>query len=78
MEDSRLFYIWSFEHNGWWRPGRMGYTPKLSEAGKYHKMEAADICARANINYTGEGTPEEVMVPCELFKVRERKAWERA
>lgn len=77
IDESRKCYIWSFEHRGWWKPGRMGYTDDLSKAGKYHVFEAEDICAKANINYDGTGQPEEVMVPCDRFKVREKKAWEK-
>jgi hypothetical protein len=43
-----LFFIWSIEHDAWWRPGRMGYTTRLSEAGRYTDRESAAILERAN------------------------------
>ena len=42
-----LFYILSTERIGrqqWWRPGWWGYTNRLSEAGKYSREEAFQIC----------------------------------
>lgn len=41
--------IWSIEHRAWWRPGRVGYTLVLQEAGTYSDAEAAEILARANL-----------------------------
>lgn len=42
------YVIWSFEHDGWWKPGRWGYTPYLQHAGRYVKAEADEIVTRAN------------------------------
>jgi hypothetical protein len=42
------YLIWSFEHGAWWRPARMGYTRRLSEAGRYSAQEARDIVFKAN------------------------------
>lgn len=45
------YVIWSFEHRQWWRANRCGYTPELSEAGRYDAQAAGDIVANA---YVGE------------------------
>jgi hypothetical protein len=47
-EFSDLWVVWSFEHDGWWRPGGWGYTPLLKEAGRYTEAEARTIEANAN------------------------------
>lgn len=59
------FYIWSHEHNGWWRPRHVGYTPKIEEAGKYSFEEALAICHQANMINLERGTISinESMVP---------------
>lgn len=36
----QAFYIYSGEHNAYWRPGYRGYTTKLSEAGRYSLNDA--------------------------------------
>lgn len=56
---SSYYYIWSFEHNAWWRPNELGYTKSISEAGIYQPERAHKICLNANIT----GTVNEVMVP---------------
>jgi hypothetical protein len=43
-----LFVIWSIEHEAFWRPGRMGYTTTLRDAGTYSALDAAAILRRAN------------------------------
>jgi hypothetical protein len=43
-----LFLIWSIEHDAWWRPGWMGYTRELAEAGRYTRAEAEAVLTRAN------------------------------
>jgi hypothetical protein len=42
------FVVWSFEHDAWWGPGRMGYTTDLTKAGRYSEADATDIVAKAN------------------------------
>jgi hypothetical protein len=49
MSAPRIVLIWSIEHQRWWRPGRLGYTGDLAEAGHYRADEAAAILARANL-----------------------------
>ena len=34
------FYIYSGEHNAYWRPDASGYTTNLEEAGRYSLTEA--------------------------------------
>jgi hypothetical protein len=40
--------VWSFEHDGWWGPGRFGYVRELAEAGHYTREEAQRIERQAN------------------------------
>lgn len=54
---TRVFLVWSEEHGAWWRPGHMGYTQSIREAGRYSLQEAADICAKAN-RYVADGFHE--------------------
>jgi hypothetical protein len=53
----KAFLVWSEEHGAWWRPGRMGYTRSIREAGRYSLEDAADICERAN-RYVDDGFNE--------------------
>lgn len=48
MSTARVYVIWSFEHDAWWRPARCGYTPDLAEAGRYSEHDAFGIVAEAN------------------------------
>jgi hypothetical protein len=41
------YLVWSHEHRGWWRPRCIGYTPRVSEAGRYTRDGALTICANA-------------------------------
>jgi hypothetical protein len=47
-DNGEPWVVWSFEHAGWWRPGRWGYTHQLGEAGWYSELEAKAIEAEAN------------------------------
>lgn len=42
-----IYLVWSHEHSRWWGPGFNGYTPSMSEAGRYTRAQALDICIRA-------------------------------
>ena len=42
------FLIWSFEHQAWWGPHRIGYTLNLYAAGRYSAGEADEIVFKAN------------------------------
>jgi hypothetical protein len=64
---TREYLIWSMEHDAWWRPGEMGYTPVLREAGQYSETRARAIVQRANIVEC-----HECMIPIEAVGLRER------
>lgn len=57
-----IYFIWSIEHNAWWKPNSNGYTDSFSKAGQYTKDEAYKIAARANWS-----TLNEVPVPANFF-----------
>ena len=59
-----LYAIWSFEHEGWWRPDRFGYTGHKEEAGLYLEDEAIDIVRAANMG----GDICECLIPEDLLK----------
>lgn len=42
------FYIWSLEHNAWWKPNSCGYCHDISSAGIYSFAEATAIVKSAN------------------------------
>lgn len=52
--------VWSNEHQGWWRPGRCGYTTHLGHAGVYREAEAKAICR--NPERIGQ-LPHEICAP---------------
>ena len=37
------FYIWSQEHEAWWKPGGMGYTRRRLLAGRFTIEEALNF-----------------------------------
>jgi hypothetical protein len=48
-DPAELWVIWSFEHDAWWAPRRMGYVSDLALAGRYTHEEALVIEAQANL-----------------------------
>lgn len=56
------YLIWSIEHTAWWRPGEMGYTLSLAEAGRYSRARAESIVSDANIRHF-----HECMIPIEAI-----------
>lgn len=54
------FLIWSFEHQGWWKPDARGYCKEKQSAGRYDLPEAIEICLSAN---GSSEYREEAMVP---------------
>ena len=47
MSEGEVYLIWSHEHGRWWGPARRGYVRKVSQAGRYSRVEALNICAKA-------------------------------
>ncbi len=41
------YAVWSEQHGKWWAPGSRGYRSEFSEAGRYSREEAFDICRTA-------------------------------
>ena len=58
-----MYVIWSYEHNGWWRPDWCGYTNDLRQAGHYPEEETAKILKGANF----ENHINEVAIPVSQF-----------
>jgi hypothetical protein len=56
------YLIWSNEHGAWWRPGSMGYTRIIAQAGRYTLERARYICEEANRYQAKSEEPNEVMV----------------
>lgn len=48
------YFIWSYEHNAYWRANEMGYTQLKCDAGSYTLADATRIVANANINAVHE------------------------
>jgi len=61
----QMYYIWSWEHRGWWKPNECGYTQNVEEAGLYTYEQAREICINANYTFISRMTPmpNEAMVP---------------
>jgi|TARA_R100001163_G_scaffold5059_1_gene6258 hypothetical protein len=49
--EKEKYYIWSNEHNCWWRSNHAGYTTFIESAGLYSKNEALEICNGANYSW---------------------------
>jgi len=49
-EEPTEFLIWSEEHMAWWRPGGLGYTGFMRDAGRFSKEKAESICREANFD----------------------------
>lgn len=57
------WYIWSNEHNAWWKPDWKGYTPDKTSAGVYSYAEAIKIVEGANEHITDiDAPPNEAMI----------------
>ena len=54
-----MYWIWSFEHNGWWAPAKAGYVPDVARAGIYNSKEAHQIVENAMLG----GHINEALVP---------------
>lgn len=71
MSNTR-YVIWSFEHDRWWKPGRMGYTLTLADAGVYSLAEAEVIVREANAYVK---TPDEWLFPLDWAITFVSKGW---
>lgn len=47
MATQDKYLIWSHEHGGWWGPDRCGYQKRFSQAGRYTREQALQICTEA-------------------------------
>lgn len=59
------FLIWSFDHDGWWRPNENGYAEEMQQAGRYTLEQALSICTEANRSFHAgySEMPNEAMIP---------------
>jgi hypothetical protein len=64
---SDRYLIYSYEHDAWWRPNRMGYTRNIGEAGVYDLSDAARIVAHAN-RYRPKDSPNEAVITEQLAR----------
>lgn len=62
MTKEQRWLIWSNEHQYWWRPASMGYTGKISQAGRYTFEMANSLCAEARLGLPTNAEPSEVMM----------------
>jgi hypothetical protein len=53
-----VFFIWSYEHQAWWRPGSRGYTEDWKQAGRYPREHAQSI--------VDDSLGMEIMLPVEV------------
>ena len=47
VQDFPDYLVWSNEHRAWWGPFHAGYVKRVSDAGRYTRQQALDICQRA-------------------------------
>jgi len=52
------YYIWSYEHNAWWKPNSIGYTIDLRQAGRYTAEQVKVIIP--NDLKREDGYPDEI------------------
>ncbi len=45
MMESQVYLIWSVARLMWWGDEAQGYTPRLSEAGRYSRADALMHCS---------------------------------
>jgi hypothetical protein len=78
------YLVWSGrEHQAWWGPGRCGHTNDLSQAGKYTRAEALEICRNALPGQWKPGAPfpeipvrlEDVIAMLERDEKRRGRGW---
>ena len=59
----KKYFIWSNEHQAWWRWTSCGYTKDRRLAGQYSLAEAESICQNANFHQDEDEVPNEAIVP---------------
>lgn len=64
--NSRVWLIYSREHDAWWGPGHVGYTRIMSQAGRYTTEEADAIVKQANIAQPPSDVHEFMMLAPEV------------
>lgn len=64
---SKMWLIWSNEHEAWWRPDGGGYSSDVGDAGRYALADAVKICeAAGSLNRRGRrngAVPAEIIGP---------------
>lgn len=63
MSEINLWYIWSNEHNAWWKSNHRGYHPDKNNAGLYTTEQAIAIVKGANEFQFADQVPNEAMIP---------------
>ena len=56
MTDELTHLIWNTEHGAWWRPGGVGYSVHIEEAGRFTRRQALEECCRVLVGWR-PGTP---------------------
>ncbi len=59
-------YVYSNEHQAFWRPNSCGYTTDILQAGLYTKEEADEICLDLRSHKEGNLSPEVARLESEL------------
>lgn len=62
--DEIQYFIWSAEHQAWWKADLNGYAKGLNDAGKYDRDEALRICRNAIPTAGHLGCMSEMPVRC--------------
>lgn len=56
VTDELTHLIWNTDHGAWWRPGGVGYSVRIEEAGRFTHRQALEECCRALVGWR-PGTP---------------------
>lgn len=70
------YLIWSVDWKQWWRADKSGYSPSISDAGRYTRDEAETICNRPahRCGFTNVGPSEVMLLAPESVDVPRRAA----
>lgn len=73
------YVIWSNEHQAWWKPSGLGYTPYFDQAGRFSRANALQIAADARGGWSPGKPPPEIAIPwTDAFAAEELTASLRA